>query len=142
MAKVGQADFRLLVTTASATSAFHDISDYVTEFSGLNIEAILQQSDAFGDSWQESLYTGIRKTGDITVKGFYDDVAASGPHAIFGALTALGNERVFKMKFGTTNEYPKVDVIIKSYARMPRRAELTGYELVVVPTGAVTNGTT
>jgi len=136
-------EIEIYVTTASSTGAFHNISPFVRGFSpGINIEAILQESHTFGDSWVEQSKVGIYRMADITISGFYDDVAASGPHAIFGALAALGAERVIKLDLGTTNEYPKVDVIIKEYHRMPSLGELTGYEVVLAPTGAVTYGTT
>ena len=116
MSKYNQSNFAILVTSVSASTVFNDISDYVTDFSGLNLEAVLQQSDAFGDSWREMLYTGIRQAADITIKGFYDDAAATGPHALMGALSALGAERRMKLKFGTTNEYPKICLLYTSDA--------------------------
>ena len=132
----------IYVTTASSTGAFHNIAGYVRSISGLNIEAMLQETHGFGDAWVEQSYVGMRRVDDITIGGFYDDVAASGPHAIFGALATLGAERVIKLDLGTTNEYPKVDVIVKNYRRMPSIGEMTGYEVVLAPTGAVTYGTT
>ena len=142
MARVGSDVMAILITSASATGAFHDISAYVTEINGFLIEALLEEGTAFSDAWPRQFYTGIRQVGDITINGFYDDVAASGPHALFGGLTQLGAERVMKLKFGTTNEYPKFDFLIKSYTRDPERKALTKYSAVFVPTGAVVNGTT
>jgi len=142
MARMGSDVHAVLITSSSATGAYHDISAYVTEISGLTIEALLQEGTAFSDAWPRQFYTGIRQAADITITGFYDDVAASGPHALFGGLTQLGSERVMKLKFGTTNEYPKFDCLIKSYMRDATRRELTKYTLVVTPTGAVTNATT
>ena len=142
MARYGQPNFSFLISTVSTTAAYQDLSDHVLEFSGLDIEALLQQSDGFGDSWREQLYTGMRQVADLTINCFYEDTAATGPHAVFGGLTALGAERQVKLKFGTTNEYPKFKVVIKNYARLPKRGELTGSQLVLAVTGAVTNGTT
>ena len=132
----------IYVTTASSTGAFHNIAPFVRSISGLNIEAMLQETHGFGESWVEQSYVGMRRVDDITIGGYYDDVAASGPHAIFGALAALGAERVIKFDFGTTNEYPKVDVVVKNYRRTGTVGEFTGYEVVLAPTGAVTYGAT
>ena len=142
MAKVGSNVVNIKVTTASSTGAYHDIRDYVRTISGLNVQALTQESEAFGDSWKEHLYTGMNGVDDITLGGYYDDVAASGPHAIFGAIAVLGAERVIKLNLGTTNEYPKVDVIVAQYNRTPTVGELTGFELVLRPTGALTYATT
>ena len=142
MARVGSDVMAVLITSASATSAFHDISPFVTEINGFMIEAMLEEITSFSDAWPRQGYTGIRSVGEITLSGPYDDVAASGPHALLGGLAQLGTERVLKLKFGTTNEYPKVDVLIKSYARDPERKALSKFTAVLAPTGAVTIGTT
>lgn len=134
--------FVIQVTSSSSTGAFHNISDYITDFSGLNIEAILEESHAVGDSWREVLYTGFRQANEITMGGFYDDAAASGPHALFGQATDLGAERVMKLNFGTTNAYPKFDYIIRSYNRTPTRGQLTRFEAVLAISGAITVVTT
>ena len=130
------------ITTTSATAAYHDLSQYIIDFSGLEILAETQESHAMGDTWEEHLYAGLRKASPITIGGFYDDVAASGPHAILGQTTDVGAERNIKVNFGTTNAYPKVDVIVKRYSRKPSRGELTKWEAELQPTGAVTIATT
>ncbi len=142
MAKYGPDVAAILVTTVSATTTFQDISGYVQQISGLDIEALLERTDGFGDAWEEHSYIGKRKAAPITLTAFYDDAAATGPHAIFGALATLGTERVLKLKFGTTNEYPKVDVMVQKYTRLPNRDGLTGTQIVLQPTGAVTLGAT
>ena len=129
-------------TTSSATAAFHDISQYITEFDGLELLAETIESHGLGDAWAEVAYTGLRRISPIRIGGFYDDVAASGPHALFGNATDLGAERVIKVNFGTTNAYPKCDVIVKRYSRKPARGELTKYEVELLPTGAITVVTT
>ena len=132
--------FRL--TSSSATAAFHDLTQYITEFDGLELLAETQESHTMGDSWAEEAFTGLRRVSPIKIGGFYDDVAASGPHALLGNTTDIGAERVIKLNFGTTNAYPKVDVIVKRYSRKPVRGELTKFEAEFIPTGAVTVVTT
>ena len=132
--------FRL--TSTSATTAFHDLAQFITEFSGLEILAETEETHTMGDSWAEESFTGLRRVSPITIGGFYDDVAASGPHALLGNTTDIGAERVIKVNFGTTNAYPKTDVIVKRYSRKPVRGELTKWEAELLPTGAVTVVTT
>lgn len=146
MARVGSNVIAIRVTTASSTGSFHNISDYVREISGLNVEAMLTESHAFGDAWVEQSYVGVNQIADITLSGFHDDssgaATSNSPHALFGAIAALGTERVVKLNLGTTNEYPKFDVLIQSYSRTPAVGELTAFEVVLRPTGAMTYVTT
>lgn len=130
------------ITSVSASTTFNAIGQYITEWSGYNPQAFLQESHAFGDAWKEQLFSGFQMADDITIGGFYEDTAATGPHALFGTLSHLGNERVIKMGFGTTNAYIKTDVLIRSYSRIPTRGELTKFQLVLAPTGAPTLVTT
>ena len=141
MAKVGGDAWGIKITSTSATGSFNDISQYVEDFSGLNIEAVLSESHTFGDAWKEQLYTGFRQVGDITLKGKYDDAAATGPNALLG-MANLGGERVVKLNFGTTNAYAKFDVMVKAYDVSPSRGAFTMFTSVLAPTGAVTTVTT
>lgn len=142
MARLGSDVLAIRVTTTSATASFRDITQQVTEIDGLTIEAILEESQTFGDAWTEQSFVGVRRIGDITIRGFYDDDTSTGTFGIFGNATDPGAERVLKLNIGTTNSYPKLDFIVKSYARMPSIGELTKFELVIAPTGALTVVTT
>ncbi len=145
MAKYGFNNAQLKITAASTTGSFLDISNYIDTISGLDMEAMVQDSHAMGDSWAESLFTGTKRFNTFTIEGFYDDVATSGPHVLFGAPNSLGNERVIKFSPdgptpGTANAI-KSDVIISKYMTKPTRNELTRFTLTLVPTGAVTSTT-
>lgn len=142
MARVGSDVLQIQVTTVSSTAAFRDITQQVTEIDGFMIEAILEETHTFGDSWTEQSFVGVRRIGDITIRGFYDDDTSTGTFGIFGNATDAGAERVMKLDTGTTNVYPKFDFIVKSYTRQPSIGELTKFELVLAPTGALTVVTT
>ena len=142
MARVGSDVLAVKVTTASATGSYQDISQSVTEIDGFMVEAILEESHTFGDAWTEQSFVGVRRVGDITIRGFYDDAASSGNATIFGNASDPGAERVLKLNVGTADKYPKCDVIVKSYTRQPAVGELTKFELVLAPTGAFTLATT
>lgn len=142
MANYGQPDFKFSIGTASgvALSALKDISQYIITINGINLEALTQQSDAFGDSWVEQLYTGVKKGDDIVIGGFYNDVAASGPHAIMGQTSDLGADRPFEADFGAS-DVANGRVVIAKYGRMPSRGQLTGYQATLRITGAVATTT-
>lgn len=142
MARVGPDVVKVQVTTVSSTGAFRDITQQVQEISGLMVEAMLQDARAFSDSWGEQAFVGVRTIGDITLSGIYDDDTSTGVGGIFANATDVGAERVLKLNLGTTNLYPKLDFLVKSFARTPDRGTLTGWSAVLVPTGALTVVTT
>ena len=126
------------VTSSSSTASFRDISAQVQDFSGLDFEAILQESHTFGDAWQENLYANFRKINEITFGGFYDDDTTTGVRGLFFQTTDVGAERVMKINFGSTNAYPKFDYLIRKSRLLPKRGELSMYEITIQPTGALT----
>lgn len=133
----------------NATGTLQDMSQYITEFNGINIEAMLQESHAFGDAWVERLFAGVKQIGDITLKGFYDDTATTGPNAIFNDVgntgTSAPGTRELKITWDLANngigsgaKTTLVNTIIKSYARVPSRGALTMFEVVLAVTGSPT----
>lgn len=134
MAKYGGDVLKIEFDNASGTLV--DMTQHVLEFNGIDVEAILEEAHTFGDAWVEQLFTGLRKANEITLRGFYDDTASTGPDAIFNAV---GNTttRTLKVTWGGTKT-TSVECIIKNYRRLPTRGEMTKYEVVLAPTGAVT----
>lgn len=110
------------------------VKAYVFEISGLEIEAVTEESHTIGDSWAEALYTGLRKANEVTMKGFYDDTATTGPDAM---LNAVGQTRSFQFTWGGSKT-SAFESIITKYKRIPARGELTKFECSIQPTGEVT----
>ena len=130
------------VTTVSSTVSFRNITQQVQEISGLDIEAILQDTQAFGDTYTEQSFVGVRRINEVTLTTLYDDDTTTGVAGIFGAATDVGAERVIKLNIGTTNLYPKFDFIVKNFRRTFNRGALQGAEIVLAPTGAFSLVTT
>jgi hypothetical protein len=110
------------------------MTTYVREISVADVNIILQESHSFGDSWVEFISTGIKKLEKVTLKGFYDDTASSGPNAIF---IAIGDTRTLTITWGSTKT-TSCEAIIESYRRIPALNSNTMYEVVLQPTGTVT----
>lgn len=142
MAKTGYDLVWLKLSRSSATTTFDDLSQYITEFSGIELSAETEESHAMGDGWAENLYTGLRRVGPITIGGFYDDIGTSGPNALMGNATDIGAEKCIKAYFGTTNVIVKQKVIEKRYNRRPVRGELTKYEAEFLPAASYSIVTT
>jgi hypothetical protein len=116
-----------------------DISQHVTAINGVEVEALMEESYAFGDSWFESLATGVRKMNDVVIEGFYDDTASTGPNAILVGVqdSPADGTRTFRVTWGGSKT-TTVEVWIAKYTRMATRGQLTKYSATLRPTGAVT----
>jgi hypothetical protein len=112
------------------------MSNYVTDITDVPVEAITEESTAFGDAWVENLAVGVKQMADIELTGFYDDTATTGPDVIFNAP---GNtiSRTLKLTWGSTKT-TSVETIIAKYTRIAKVKTLTKYKVTLRPTGAVT----
>lgn len=140
MAYYGSPNFSVKVTSASGTTALHNLSNYVDTVNGLSIEALTAESHAFGDSWREHMYTGMRQMADITLSGFYEDTAASGPWFLLGDVALVGAQRTFEFDFGASDILATTALIVTAM-RQPTRNELTRFEITIRPSGAPTTAT-
>ena len=111
------------------------IQGYITNIGALKNSALTQQTDAFGDPWEEHSFVGVRRREPFDFTGFYDDVAASGPHVLFGNTSDIGAKRYMEVDKGAS-DVENGRVIIQSYAVMPVRGELHQYTVSCLPTGA------
>lgn len=133
MAKVDYTMTKFQITSTSTTGAYHDIGPYITEMSGLELEGLTEEIHGMGAVWTENAFVGVKQISPITISGFYDNAAASGPVALLGNTSDIGAERNIKLNMGTTNAYPKLDVIIRKFSRRPIRSELTKFECEFLP---------
>lgn len=121
------------IKVADKTDQLVDLSSYIDTVNELNIEALLQEGHAFGDSWVKQVFTGIKQGQSVTVEGFYDD-AVGGPNEV---LNDIGATRQVEMNWGGTKK-STFDSIITNYVRQPVRGELTRFSCTLTPTGEIT----
>lgn len=145
MPNYGMADFvfqmsRSSATVASSATGLLPLQGYILAVDPVKLSAITVESHAFGDSWVENLYTGIRKLEPFKISGFYDDVAASGPHALLGQSTDIGAERYFEVSHGASDVL-NGRLLVLSYQRQAMRDDLTHFEAEFQPTGAMGTAT-
>lgn len=131
MAKYGSNVLQIDVDDSGGTP--RNMSDFITEMNGLNITGLTEESHAFLDSWVENLFTGVNRADDITFGGFFDDVAL-GPDAVFINSTVI---RTVQFTWGGTKT-SSFECLISSYKRQGVRGELTKFEVVLKPSGTVT----
>ena len=139
MAYYGTDDVVVIMDTTGGTTL--NISQSVLEISGVDVEAMLEETHTMGDSWVESFFTGLRKSNEITMRGLYDDDADTGTDFMWNdpgnTKTASGATRTLAITWGGTKIY-STEVWIKNFRRIPSRGTLTKAEVVLVPTGAAT----
>lgn len=137
MAKYGSPSIVIEIDSADGGSLV-DITQYIQEFDGVKIERLMEEgSHSFGDSWFEALQSGMRRAHPVKLGGFYDDAASTGPDAIFVTSATHAVTRTFKVTWGGSKT-TTVEVWITEYDRKPERGKLTRFEVMLLPTGAVT----
>ncbi len=116
-----------------------DMSNYVQTINSVEVEAIIEESTSFGDSWMESLATGIRKMSDVVLGGMFDDTATSGPDVVFNAVASgpSASTRTLAITWGGS-KITSVETLIAKYARTSARNTITKYAVTLKPTGTVT----
>ncbi len=137
MANYGSNSLTFKIDLADAGSLVN-ISNFVRSINGFEVERLLTESTAFGDSWVEHLQTGLRRGNDIEIGGFYDDTAAaSGPEGLnIGAVTHAVT-RTVEITWGGSKT-STFEVWIQKYARTPSVGNLTEWRAVLRPSGTVT----
>jgi len=137
MAKYGSSSVTINVDDSGGVA--RDLTQYIRNSVVAEIESILTQSHAFGDSWLEFLAVGLRKLGPIDLEGFYDDTATSGPHVVLSDL-ATGPASITKtitIVWGGGKSVAS-EALINKYARKSMPGALTEFKAQLTPTGAVT----
>ena len=115
------------------------VTSYILTMGGVKITSNMQPSHALGDSWEESLPSGMAKVDPITLTGYWDDTATTGPHVVFLAPDdgPQDSTRSLVIVFGNSKTF-SVETYLVSYAVLGRNGQLTEFEAVIQPTGAGT----
>lgn len=140
MAKYGSSSITITIDDAQGGTG-RAVTPYVTSISGVKITAMQQVITAFGDTWEKSSPTGLKKVDPITLHGFFDDTATVGPHVVF--LTpdttvydgTSSTSRTVVIVFGNSKTFT-VECLLTSYSVLGKTGNLTEYEAVLQPTGS------
>lgn len=113
------------------------VTNYILTMGAAKITANMQASTAFGDAWEEMLPTGIKKMDPITLTGFWDDTATTGPHVVFLDPDdgPQDSTRTLVIVFGNSKTLT-VETYLNSYSVIGKVGSLTEFEAVIQPTGA------
>ena len=137
MAKYGSNSFVVSIDNSGGTPV--TMTDYIRSIGDVDVKAMMQESTAFGDAWMEKLATGMLEAGSITLGGYYDDTATTGPDAIFNdvATGPTDSTRTLLLTWGGSKT-TSAEVWISAYKRTATVGELTAFEVTLEYTGTVT----
>ena len=113
------------------------ITNHVLSMSGVKITSAMQLSHAFGDSYEESTPTGMVKFDTITIEGFWDTTASTGPHVVFAVPDdgPQDSTRTLTVVPGDSKTFT-VETRLVSYEVLGENGNLTKFRAVVQPTGS------
>lgn len=141
MANYSSVNLKLELKDSGGT--YRDISNFVRASTLLEIEAMLEESHAYGDDWQEFLSTGFNKWSPFTIDGHYDD-ASNTP----SSLWSKGATRLMKITWDATpaSGAPSapaarttiISVIMTKYKRTVNMEKLHTYTMTLQPVGPPT----
>ena len=115
------------------------VTNFILTMGAIKITSTMQPSHAFGDAWEESLPTGMKKGDPVTLTGFWDDTATTGPHIVFIDPDdgPQDSTRTLTIVFGNSKQVT-METYLVSYAVLGKNGMLTEFEAVIQPTGALT----
>ncbi len=111
------------------------ITNFVLTMGAAKITQNMATGVAFGQAWEHFNPTGVGKMDAMTLTGFWDDTAATGPHVVF--LTPddgpQDDTRTLVIVFGNSKTLT-VETRLVSYAVLGKAGQLTEFEAVIQPT--------
>lgn len=108
------------------------ITSYVLTLGAIKLTSNMQASTAFGDSIEKMLPTGMSKIDQITIHGFWDDTATSGPHVVFLTpdTSPQASTRTLAIVFGNSKTWTSEGYLV-SYAVLGKTGNLTEFDAVL-----------
>jgi hypothetical protein len=109
------------------------ITPHVRSIGGLAIELLTQQTNPFGTTYESHTPTGVERTPDIAIGGFFNDTALVGPHIVLKpgaadkAVQSVGRVLVIVTGGGTFT----ITVHLVRYEVIAKAGELTEYAALV-----------
>jgi len=114
---------------------------YIDEIDPFVVEALIEDGRPFGSAWPVKIPVGEYEVPDISVGGFYDDTAVSGPDAKFGVAAMptgpASAAAALVITWGGTKT-STVNCFVKRYERIAKKNGVTRFKAMLAFTGQVT----
>lgn len=136
MAKYGPSSVAITLDDSGGTA--RNLSQYIISIGGIKINAGMVDSTGFGDSWAESLSTGLRSMDDITIEAWYDDTSNT-TDAVLGDVAngPADQQKTLVVTYGASKT-TTVEGWITDYERVLDKDSLHIVRATFRPSGAAT----
>jgi len=136
LAKYGPSSVAITLDDSGGTA--RNLSQYITSIGGIKINAGMVDSTGFGDSWKESLSTGVRSMDDISIEAWYDDTSNT-TDAVLGDVAngPADQQKTLVVTYGGSKT-TTVEGWIVDYERVLDRDSLHLVRATFRPSGAAT----
>lgn len=115
------------------------ITAYLTSGVEAGLNALMEKVTAYGDTSEKNFPVGLTSVDDITLHGWFDDTATTGPHVIFGSsgpdTSLTAGSRTVVIVFGNSKTFT-CEMYCASYKVMGKVAGLTEFDAKLVQAGA------
>lgn len=134
MGHYGYDDIRIDFDDALGSAT--NMTSYIKTFNGIEINMGVEEATPPGVAWEAQDFAGFKAIAEVTLEGWYDDTAATGPKVVFDAVGSA-TTRTLKVTWGG-GKYSSVETFTKSYNEVINKKGITTFQVVLRPTGAVT----
>lgn len=107
------------------------ITAFILTMGAIKITSNMQANTPFGATIEAMLPTGVTKIDQVTLHGFWDDTATTGPHVVFIAPDdgPQDSTRTLAIVFGNSKTWTSEGYLV-SYAVLGKAGNLTEFEAV------------
>lgn len=133
--KYGSASVTCTLEDAPGGTA-RNILGHILTMGGVKVTSATEDSTAFGVSWRAHTPTGMNSVPDITLEGFWDTTATTGPHVVLGTVDdgPQDDGRELIVGFGDSKTFT-IDVRLVEYEVIATVGQLTRFRALLRPTG-------
>jgi len=108
------------------------ITSYVLTMGAVKLTSNMQANTPYGATVEAMLPTGVAKIDKITIHGFWDDTATTGPHVVFLTpdTSPQAATRTLAIVFGNSKTWTS-EGYLESYAVSGKAGNLTEFDAVI-----------
>lgn len=108
------------------------ITSFVLTMGAVKLTSNMQANTPYGATVEAMLPTGVSKIDQITLHGYFDDTATSGPHVVFIApdTSPQASTRTLAIVFGNSKTWTSEGYLV-SYSVLGKAGNLTEFDAVL-----------
>jgi hypothetical protein len=108
------------------------ITNFILDMGGMKITSHTDPSTPYGASVMAKLPTGVSEIADMTLEGFFDDTATTGPHTVLGApdTNPQGATRTLTVVVGNAKTWASEGYLL-SYEVLAKAGNLTRFRATI-----------